>query len=351
MSIGENATQRSGHVPVVADESWSAVAESCEVTAKFGVVLPRDVQQDVQPRQPGGNRPRIGTGVVDGVAEQQHPCVPWRHPGQLPRRGVRREGSASQALGRYAQQQAEHRKRSHLLAQAHQHRGVGQKATTAKESGAGSRTAPGRSGGSMTDEQKADRRQLIEINKAMKAATETRREFIRSLLARRTTPKGVLPYAADVLTGGEHRWLLVRGYNGMPNQADAAVREALGIDSGPFVDTRLPLAILAQVPGDTSDGGQPKRSPPRTSEVPTRTARWSCLHPQEPARVAAPARPPRTAVGRRRDRAPPPSPTRPCRPTSGSRSATDPPQWKGGKAPQVDLVARISVRKSVCGSD
>lgn len=61
--------------------------------------------------------------------------------------------------------------------------------------------AAGQLGGPMTDEQKAERRQLIASDKAMTAATEVRREFVRGLLARRTTPRGILRYVTDVLTG------------------------------------------------------------------------------------------------------------------------------------------------------
>ncbi len=101
----------------------------------------------------------------------------------------------------------------------------------------------------MTDEQKVERRQLIERNKALKAATETRREFVRGLLARRTAPKGTLRYVTGVLSGGQHQWLLVRWYNGMPNAAEAAVRDALPFPAGPVTDARLHLALLAQVGG------------------------------------------------------------------------------------------------------
>lgn len=70
--------------------------------------------------------------------------------------------------------------------------------------------AVGERGGPMTEKQKAERRQLIASNKAMVAATEVRREFVRGLLARRTAPKGTLRYVTDVLTGADSRWMLVR---------------------------------------------------------------------------------------------------------------------------------------------
>lgn len=114
---------------------------------------------------------------------------------------------------------------------------------------ASSRPAAGERGGPMTEAQKAARKELIANNKAMVAATEVRREFVRGLLARRAAPKGSLRYVTDVLTGETHQWLLVRWYNGMPNAAEAAVREALPAPRGPVPDARLPLALLAQVGG------------------------------------------------------------------------------------------------------
>jgi len=133
-------------------------------------------------------------------------------------------------------------------------------------SGASSPT-PGTAGGPMTDEQKAERKALIAANKAMRAATETRRSWVRDYLARRSTPKGALRYATEVLTQRDHRGLISRWFSGMPNQAETEVLDALGITTGPPAsEARLPLAILAQVAGAIESGIHPQswRNPDHT---------------------------------------------------------------------------------------
>ena len=62
----------------------------------------------------------------------------------------------------------------------------------------------GRTTGKMTDEQKAQRRQVIENNKAWKAAEPVRRAFVRQLLWAKKPPTGVLRYAVtEVLTNSD----------------------------------------------------------------------------------------------------------------------------------------------------
>lgn len=117
------------------------------------------------------------------------------------------------------------------------------------------RPATGTAGGPMSDDQKAERRTVIENNKAMRAATEIRRAWVRDLLARRSAPKNVLRYAVDAML--TQHWTLARWFNGMPNQADISAREELGITAGPFSDARLPLAVLAQIAGATESGIHP----------------------------------------------------------------------------------------------
>lgn len=112
---------------------------------------------------------------------------------------------------------------------------------------ANSRPTTGTAGGPMSDEQKAERKALIESNKAMRAANETRRAFVRDYLNRRSAPTGALRYALETMLA--QRWALARWFNGMANQVESEVREALGIASGPVSDARLPLAVLAQVAG------------------------------------------------------------------------------------------------------
>ncbi|UKA73447.1 ParB/RepB/Spo0J family partition protein [Arthrobacter sp. FW306-06-A] len=65
--------------------------------------------------------------------------------------------------------------------------------------------------GPMTDEQKAERKTLIERNKAMVAATTVRREFVKSLLARKQAPKGWQYFTVHAIT---HHSETASGYDG-----------------------------------------------------------------------------------------------------------------------------------------
>ena len=107
--------------------------------------------------------------------------------------------------------------------------------------------------GPEAEDAKAKRREVIENNKAWRAAEPVRRQFVTDLLARKTTPKGVLRYAVDAALSDP---------NGF-GRADAAMIATLGsIDLskgeswGPRIghllverstDVRLPLVLLAQV--------------------------------------------------------------------------------------------------------
>jgi len=65
--------------------------------------------------------------------------------------------------------------------------------------------------GPMTEEQKAERKTLIENNKAMVSATTVRREFVRSLLARKQAPKGWQYFTVHAIT---HHSETASGYDG-----------------------------------------------------------------------------------------------------------------------------------------
>jgi ParB family chromosome partitioning protein len=116
----------------------------------------------------------------------------------------------------------------------------------------------------------AERRRTIENNKAMAAANETRREWIKGLLQRKTAPKAALRFAVETLATEPRamsRWL-----SGQPNRAQDAAAADLGIDppgqwwttkdkpaltltSGEQVpDGRLPVALLAHVAGAIESG-------------------------------------------------------------------------------------------------
>jgi len=65
-------------------------------------------------------------------------------------------------------------------------------------------------GGGMTEEQKEERRTLIANNKAMESATVVRREWVKSLLARKTAPKGWQAFVLHSITQHSD----VTGYDG-----------------------------------------------------------------------------------------------------------------------------------------
>ncbi|SFF94528.1 ParB/RepB/Spo0J family partition protein [Blastococcus tunisiensis] len=134
---------------------------------------------------------------------------------------------------------------------------------------------PGNAGGEPPGEAEreaaaAERRTTIENNKAMAAANETRREWIKGLLQRKTTPKTALRFAVETLATDPRalsRWL-----SGQPNRAQDTAAADLGIDapgqewttrdkpaltltSGEQVpDARLAVALLAHVAGGIESG-------------------------------------------------------------------------------------------------
>lgn len=106
----------------------------------------------------------------------------------------------------------------------------------------------------LPDEAKAERREVIENNKAWRAAEPVRREWVRGLLTRKTAPKGTLRYVAQEIAGQPDR---------VGDGKEELVAELLGVDlpSGygrsvgaahvaKVTDAQLPLALLAQVAAD-----------------------------------------------------------------------------------------------------
>ena len=65
--------------------------------------------------------------------------------------------------------------------------------------------------GPMTEEQKAGRKTLIAYNKAMQSATTVRREFVKTLLARKQAPKGWQHFTVHAIT---HHPETASGYEG-----------------------------------------------------------------------------------------------------------------------------------------
>jgi len=65
--------------------------------------------------------------------------------------------------------------------------------------------------GPMTEEQKAERKTLIENNKLMQSATVVRRDFVKSLLAKKQPPKGWQHFTVHAIT---HHPETASGYEG-----------------------------------------------------------------------------------------------------------------------------------------
>lgn len=116
---------------------------------------------------------------------------------------------------------------------------------------------------------KAERRPVIENNKAMAAANSVRRAFVKELLARRSAPPEVLRFAVEELGARKSMWSWWFSGNSAPGDKDAA--EQLGLEpptrpwsmtaaahaekpktltTGEQVpDGRLPLQLLAHLAG------------------------------------------------------------------------------------------------------
>ncbi len=60
--------------------------------------------------------------------------------------------------------------------------------------------------GKMTEDQKVERRLVVENNKAWRAAERVRRQFVRALLARKAAPKGGLRFATSFVVADPSRW-------------------------------------------------------------------------------------------------------------------------------------------------
>jgi ParB family chromosome partitioning protein len=118
-------------------------------------------------------------------------------------------------------------------------------------------TATGDTGKS-AETAKAERRAVIEGNRAWRAAREVRRAFLRDLLARKTAPKGALRYAVAAIVSSPER---------VGDGNEELVAALLGVETAPTGgwqprrcagpdavsragDARLPLLLLAQVAAD-----------------------------------------------------------------------------------------------------
>ena len=105
----------------------------------------------------------------------------------------------------------------------------------------------------MSDEAKAERREVTENNRAWRAAEPVRREYVRALLGRKTPPKGTLRYVTEAIAGEPDR---------VGDGKEALLAELVGVEStghrrsigaalvADATDARLPLVLLAQVATD-----------------------------------------------------------------------------------------------------
>jgi ParB family chromosome partitioning protein len=94
-------------------------------------------------------------------------------------------------------------------------------------------TGPGRPAGPLSEQDKAERREVIENNKAWRSATTVRREWLRTFAARRAAPRGAGRFAAACLAAGDHelRRALERGH--------PAARDLLGRKDTPLTAAQL----------------------------------------------------------------------------------------------------------------
>jgi ParB family chromosome partitioning protein len=142
-------------------------------------------------------------------------------------------------------------------------------------------TVPSRTGpdGKLTEEAKADRRAVIEGNRAWRAAREVRMAFLRELLARKTAPNGTLRYAVETVVTRPER---------VGDGSEDMVTDLLGVKptgggewsqhrataaqlADQAVDARLPLVLLAQVAADAETA---MHDHAWREDRPTQAARW-----------------------------------------------------------------------------
>ncbi|MGP8060671.1 MAG: ParB/RepB/Spo0J family partition protein [Acidimicrobiales bacterium] len=117
--------------------------------------------------------------------------------------------------------------------------------------------------GGMTDEQKAERRAVIANNKAWPLAVEVRREFVGTLLARKSAPKGMLRYVTEAILsdpavpnlGDDQALAALVGQESDGPSWDHQVGRALAAQAG---DARLPLVLFAQVASAIEASNQDK---------------------------------------------------------------------------------------------
>jgi ParB family chromosome partitioning protein len=116
-------------------------------------------------------------------------------------------------------------------------------------------SAPTVVNGKMTEEAKAARREVIDNNKAWRAAEPVRREYIRNLLARKTPPKGALRFVTAEIVGapdlvGDGKDELLADLLSKPTPTQSWGRAVGAAAVANATEARLPLLLLAQVAAD-----------------------------------------------------------------------------------------------------
>lgn len=107
----------------------------------------------------------------------------------------------------------------------------------------------------MSDEAKAERREVVENNKAWRAAEPVRREYVTALLGRKKAPSGTLRFVTEAIVGdpervGDGKEHLVAELLGV--EAPSSYGRSLGpSEAARSADARLPLVLLAQVAADS----------------------------------------------------------------------------------------------------
>ena len=116
-------------------------------------------------------------------------------------------------------------------------------------------TTPTVVGGKMTEQAKAARQEVIENNKSWRAAEPVRREWIRTLLARKTAPKGTMRFVVtEILAApdrvGDGKDALLADLLHQPEPTQSWGRTVGSAAAANATEARLPLLLLAQVAAD-----------------------------------------------------------------------------------------------------
>lgn len=106
----------------------------------------------------------------------------------------------------------------------------------------------------MSDEAKAERKEVIENNRAWRAAEPVRREYVQALLARKKAPTGTLRFVTEAIAAdpdrvGDGKDTMLAELVGvaLPAGYGRRIGAALAAEA---TDARLPLVLLAQVAAD-----------------------------------------------------------------------------------------------------